>query len=330
MSLAAVSASSNWGRWSQQQLPHEHHDFGMMDAEAVPTFMSYESRPTSTAAPTQRSLASQYIVAPAYTTAAPMTSVAAPHYQTQNAYTTYATAYQSPPPSTPLGSPFRSVFAERHHSTSTVSEAETDRIRSIRRGSRQISAGRLQSPARSNSVVSIAHSSASSNPTVNSKTITFNETINPKDRVIFDTHVDELMKAIQTTTEEQEKATRHILTPAHTPRSDSSPEGNSPVYSHSHSQSHSQSQPQHAFPETTARKATPRLKNKRWACDGPNCDKTFGQKTHLDIHRRTHSGVRPYVSAADTLKPINKVLKRGQHCPQENCNLVFSQRGNLI
>jgi hypothetical protein len=34
---------------------------------------------------------------------------------------------------------------------------------------------------------------------------------------------------------------------------------------------------------------------KQWVCDGPNCGRAFTQKTHRDIHRRTHTGQRPYV-----------------------------------
>lgn len=278
MALAATSASTNnWGRWPQQQLPH---DFNMIEA---PGFMSYESRNTTTTVPAQRPINSQYVVAPAYS-AAPMTSVAAPQYQAQNTYTTttYGTAYQSPPPSTPMSSPFRSGHTVRHHSISTASEAEVDPVRSIcRRKSSQISRGRLHSPARSDSIASVARSVVS-NPTANSKTITFNETVNPKDRVNFETDVDELMKAIQTRAEEQEEAVGQTLTPAHTPKADGSLDGNSPA--------HAQQTCSASVPESKPKK--------KWVCDGPNCNKRFVQKTHLDIHRRTHSGLRPYVSAS--------------------------------
>ncbi|KAG5928027.1 hypothetical protein E4U42_001409 [Claviceps africana] len=303
MALAAPSASTNWGRWPQQQLPH---DFSMME---TPGFMSYESRNTTAAAtnttttnttttsssstaPAQRSMAS-YVVAPAFT-AAPMAPVS--QYQAQNAYTTYAAAaYHSPPPTTPVGSPFRSDRAERHHSVSTGSEADSDPIRSLcRRKSSQISRGRLHSPARSDSIVSVARSIVS-NPTANAKTITFNETVDPKDRVNFDTDVDELMKAIQTRAEAHEEAVAQTLTPAHTPKADGSVDGGS---SAQHRQSCSS-----APPESRPKK--------KWVCDGPNCNKRFVQKTHLDIHRRTHTGRRPYT------------------CEKENCGLTFSQRGNL-
>lgn len=34
---------------------------------------------------------------------------------------------------------------------------------------------------------------------------------------------------------------------------------------------------------------------KRYSCNLPNCGKSFYQKTHLEIHIRAHTGVKPYV-----------------------------------
>ena len=35
---------------------------------------------------------------------------------------------------------------------------------------------------------------------------------------------------------------------------------------------------------------------KRYQCTMPDCDKSFYQKTHLEIHIRAHTGVKPFVS----------------------------------
>lgn len=34
---------------------------------------------------------------------------------------------------------------------------------------------------------------------------------------------------------------------------------------------------------------------KRYSCSMPDCTKTFYQKTHLEIHVRTHTGIKPFV-----------------------------------
>ncbi|KAK9488848.1 hypothetical protein V1527DRAFT_486705 [Lipomyces starkeyi] len=49
----------------------------------------------------------------------------------------------------------------------------------------------------------------------------------------------------------------------------------------------------------------------KYSCMEPGCGKVFNQKTHLDIHGRSHTGSRPYV------------------CDVPNCGKRFSQRGNL-
>jgi hypothetical protein len=36
---------------------------------------------------------------------------------------------------------------------------------------------------------------------------------------------------------------------------------------------------------------------KRYQCSMPNCSKSFYQKTHLEIHTRAHTGVKPFVSS---------------------------------
>ncbi|KAK5134859.1 hypothetical protein LTR08_006091 [Meristemomyces frigidus] len=51
---------------------------------------------------------------------------------------------------------------------------------------------------------------------------------------------------------------------------------------------------------------------KRYSCDVEGCEKAFYQKTHLDIHTRAHTGVKPFL------------------CKEPTCGQRFSQRGNLM
>lgn len=116
-------------------------------------------------------------------------------------------------------------------------------------------------------------------PVAESKTITVNETLDPAQQIEFQTGVDELMKVIQKTDAPQ----CGLPTPAQTPKATSAtPDMSSPTSP--------------ATIVSTASKKTP--KEKKYICNGPNCNKSFTQKTHLEIHRRTHSGERPYVSLA--------------------------------
>jgi hypothetical protein len=39
-----------------------------------------------------------------------------------------------------------------------------------------------------------------------------------------------------------------------------------------------------------------KLSKRQYECEYPGCTKSFSQKTHLDAHRRSHTGDKPYVS----------------------------------
>lgn len=57
--------------------------------------------------------------------------------------------------------------------------------------------------------------------------------------------------------------------------------------------------------------ASPPRSKKRYQCSMEGCHKVFYQKTHLDIHTRAHTGVKPFV------------------CKEPSCGQRFSQLGNL-
>ncbi|CZT21237.1 uncharacterized protein RCC_07100 [Ramularia collo-cygni] len=56
---------------------------------------------------------------------------------------------------------------------------------------------------------------------------------------------------------------------------------------------------------------SPSKARKKYQCTVPDCGKSFFQKTHLEIHTRSHTGVRPFL------------------CKEEGCGARFSQLGNL-
>lgn len=259
MALTAQSLDApNWGRWSQQ-LPG---DYTMM---ASPHMLPFDSRATTTG-PLQRPVMAPYMVQPSYSSG-PVNSLTAPHYQVPNPY--QFGGYQGPPTPPHHSTPFKMEYNDRRP---MGHDNDHGRMPSYSRDMKYTYAEQAPSPARSDSQASTVRSSGT-NPSMGSKTITSNETLNPGDQINFETEVDELMKAIQRKADLQVDTVQQPLTPGMSPVSEASFE--------------SQGTPG-PMDSKTARK--------RYRCDGPNCQKSFTQKTHLDIHRRTHTGIKPYVS----------------------------------
>jgi hypothetical protein len=99
---------------------------------------------------------------------------------------------------------------------------------------------------------------------------------------VFSTDIDTLMRAIQS----KQQPENHQPNPS--PTTSSSP----------------------LSPISTSSPQKPRAK-KRYHCALPGCAKAFHQKTHLDIHTRAHTGVKPFL------------------CKEPTCGQRFSQLGNL-
>ncbi|KIW09299.1 uncharacterized protein PV09_00215 [Verruconis gallopava] len=74
--------------------------------------------------------------------------------------------------------------------------------------------------------------------------------------------------------------------------------------------SNTSAQPTQPAP-VTAPDAKQTKSRKRYQCSMPNCNKSFYQKTHLEIHTRAHTGVKPFL------------------CKEPSCGQRFSQLGNL-
>jgi uncharacterized Zn-finger protein len=64
-------------------------------------------------------------------------------------------------------------------------------------------------------------------------------------------------------------------------------------------------------PPGTVQGANANKARKRYHCSIPGCHKSFFQKTHLEIHTRAHTGVKPFM------------------CKEPGCCKRFSQLGNL-
>ncbi|KAI9149246.1 Asparagine-rich zinc finger protein AZF1 [Paramyrothecium foliicola] len=225
------------------------------------------------------------------TTVATPQSIPAPHYPTHNSYS-YA-PYQSVT-SAALGSPFKQDYADRANTRHHVMEGiEHETTRTPTTYSRDVKTSEdfaARSPSTRSGSVSSTTKSTATNPTANSKRITLNETYNPSHQVNFETKVDQLMKIIQ----QSDKRPNRQATPVQTPKSDMNTDAHSP-----------------ASPGSVASTQNEQESRKKYVCNGPNCNKRFSQKTHLQIHARTHSGEKPF------------------RCDHQGCGLTFSQKGNL-
>jgi hypothetical protein len=100
--------------------------------------------------------------------------------------------------------------------------------------------------------------------------------------VNFSTDVDTLMKAIQA---KSQQAKRQQQPSKVLPQQKPHPEYTAPV-------AH---QPVKISSDSEKTRSSQKAK-KRYQCSMPDCHKSFYQKTHLEIHTRAHTGVKPFVS----------------------------------
>ncbi|KAK7220406.1 hypothetical protein V2G26_008409 [Clonostachys chloroleuca] len=281
MALSSQPAGHpNWGRWSQPV----GHEYAMIPDNQ--SMMVYSSRQPSPEYVNRQVMVQQYM---APYTSAHVPAMTAAHYSPST--TSYA----------PYTSPLQIGTAPVSYSQRYDSHQETRSIMSDDSNSRLYHREDVK-PAFDSTAMSPSPSQCSNysvkreptipEQTINAKVITANETINPNNKVDFHTEIDQLMKTLQHDEPENEaQSPAQVPTPAPSPKYEECDKQGTPPCS-------SPAKVHNARP-------------KKYTCNGPNCNKSFSQKTHLEIHRRTHSGLRPYV------------------CDYAGCGLTFSQLGNL-
>ncbi|KAJ2902401.1 hypothetical protein MKZ38_000647 [Zalerion maritima] len=309
MALTATPPThGNWARW-----PHQHHsnnEYVMMDT----TMMPYDSRPT-TSAPMQRpAMAQQYVP---YSVPAPINNMPAPHYPPYNPVfppnhngNTNGNGNGNGNNSNFNGSPtmvqppYKMEF-NRRPNLRIVAPESAHHDGSYSRDGRPFSS---QSPSTKSEPASAKKGGV--NPSLTAKTITSNIAIGDN-QIDFNTDVDALMKAIQAKRETEELVKK------------AEAEAKQQLSQSPHPSPISQKAPEvgldmnHSSPVSSPGGLTPTdqggetPKRKRYQCQIEGCDKTFSQKTHLEIHKRAHTGEQPY------------------KCKHIGCGQRFSQLGNL-
>ena len=139
----------------------------------------------------------------------------------------------------------------------------------------------------------------------------------------FATDVDTLMKAIQS----RSKALGLPASPGSGMSSPHASEG--PTFPHPARQGH--------FDEGRDGQSPPHEEDRkgktRYDCDQAGCGKGFSQKTHLEIHMRAHTGLKPFVGSpwqeALMLETLTTCFSVVQPCKEPTCGQRFSQLGNL-
>ncbi|TDZ13106.1 Asparagine-rich zinc finger protein AZF1 [Colletotrichum spinosum] len=308
MALTEQSAAPQaWGRWQQH---HAGHDYAMMDNS---TFVPYDSRAATSGPMNGAIMAPQYMVGNHYNVG-PMQNMGHP-CPTQNHFT-YA-HYDSPPANMSMS--YRMpAHQERQMMPVAAPDQEIPRASSYPQESLSAQNDRHGSPsARSESKLSMPKTP---HP-LNTKDIKFNKPTSA-DPVNFTTAIDTLMKAIQKRADSDDIVKGVPEIDQATKPEPRSPQAAAPA-------------PQ----METVMETTDAPKPKKYVCDVDGCGKSFYQSTHLDTHKRAHTGEKPYACnwprcGRTFSQPGNLKTHMRRHTGEkpfrcEQCSKVFAQRGNL-
>jgi len=308
--VIAQAPGQAWGRWPEQLQPHHTVDtYYPMDISGL--VQSYDSRVASSAPLTRTIMAPQYFPQQTYS-AATSNNLMAPQQHVQHnpfSYNPYnggninvlvpAPAFanymqQRPPP--------RLVQTEPNEQRGlpyarTNTQGFVEEIHNQHTPSPTIKAEPQWNPPSNPSPFVAGNRS--------SKTITSTAPTNGSSEATFATEVDTLMRAIQAKSQSKE------------PQQSSSIDKSRPVVGASHIPPYVQS-PSSGGAQALGQNSKSKLthedlqddsrrskdKKKQFICTIGNCFKTFQQKTHLDIHERSHTGDKPYVSIPNFVKLI--------------------------
>lgn len=259
---------------------------------------SYDSRAASSATLTRAIIAPHYVPVHPFS-GAPSNNMVVAHPQMQQNNPFSFGSYTGSGPNGIIPAFANNYIQQRPLPRLTQSDTDGSRGMSYARNARQgfVEEQDSQSPPIKSEPQWNGPSNSPSFASTNTKTITTTSPINGSNEVNFGTEVDTLMKAIQAKT----KST--------TPQTTSSADQSRPVVGVSRTPPYAQAASQggaYASGEASQVKLTqedlqeeassPKGGKKRYQCTIENCTKSFYQKTHLDIHERAHTGVKPYVS----------------------------------
>ncbi|KAM3073506.1 DNA-binding transcription factor [Clarireedia jacksonii] len=282
MAITAQAPGATWGRWNEQS----QVDLCYMDMSGV--LQSLDPRATSSAGLTRSILTPAYVTTNNFSSAT--SNMLNTNQQFHQSITPYGYTSFSNGTSTTVVPTYGANYIQQR-ALPRLTQYDGEDIRDLTMAKRSAPRGFITEsqslspsikPEKPELMWKAPQSSASYVSPVPeaSKTISSNIRIDGTTEAEFGTEVDTLMKMIQS------KAQVSSSNPDSTLNSGD------------------QSMPLEEKDITTIRK-------KRFRCTVANCKKRFLQKTHLEIHQRSHNGARPYA------------------CRFPECNRSFSQQGNL-
>ncbi|PNH41397.1 hypothetical protein VD0004_g5731 [Verticillium dahliae] len=175
----------------------------------------------------------------------------------------------------------------------------------------------IQGHQRQQRSLSAAGSAPKTPDPMNTKEITYNKPVMTDD-VVFTTPIDVMMKALQKRKDKEDLAS-----------SNSSEAGACSV----------KSEPFSPHPSATECSQEATDKAKKYRCPYDGCPKSFQQSTHLETHKRAHTGDKPYkcewhgcgrrFSQPGNLKTHTRLHTGERPFECEMCGACFAQRGNL-
>jgi hypothetical protein len=289
LAVTAQAPGQAWGRWPEQNTHQQLDTFYAMDISGL--VQSYDSRAASSGALTRAIIAPHYIPVHAFS-GAPSNNMVVAHPQMQQnnqfSFAPYTGAGQNG-----IIPAFANNYIQQRP-LPRLSQPDTSYARNTRQGF--IEEHNSQSPPIKSEPHWNGPVNSPSFPSTNTKPGNTTTLLTGSNEVNFGTEVDTLMKAIQA----------KIQTP--TPQKPSSAEQIRPVVGVSRTPPYVQASSQARVygsgdpsqlkltQKDVQEEASPKGGKKRYQCTIENCTKSFYQKTHLDIHERAHTGVKPYVS----------------------------------
>lgn len=303
LAVTAQAPGQAWGRWAEQHNPQPIETFYAMDISGI-IQSSYDHRATTSAALSRTLLAPHYIQAQAFSGPA-STALVAPHHQMQQQQQQQQHnpfAFSAFTGATPTGliPAFANNYIQQRPLPRLV-QTENDSGRGMpytrNTGQGYVEEHHSQSPPIKSEPLWNVPTNSPSFASASSKNIASTAPVNGTVEVIFGTEVDTLMKAIQA----KSKATPSQIS---TPTEQSRPVvgvSRTPLYVQAASEgaSYTSGEPSKfklTHGEQHDESSGAKNGKKRYSCTIENCTKSFYQKTHLDIHERAHTGVKPYVS----------------------------------